>query len=341
MKRNRIILLFCLLVTVTILKAQINTKTIWRDHNDNVNVKEINKLIVANQLDAAENYCYFLSKMDSIGTNTLELALATIFLKKNLNDQAYDIVLKDVDYNARLNGGGKTPLQMLYDYTFGPELANDTLLEQMSINKVKDFYATYPFPEGTSGFKIILLNHKMNKLRASYQYQLSLLPHIKDSIQLFNNYQTAAESLIESFKELIDNHKGFYGAHEIGLPSALQFQLIASMLHLKDHEYFLPYFNDAFNKKEIAADEYVSELVNIESFKNRDSLHLQHYNDSLASKYFTNISFEKTILTDSTLFIIDEKWDSIGHKTMDTIVKNRRDIPKSPNPSIYKNLGEN
>jgi hypothetical protein len=319
--------LVCLIVlcTYTLLKGQRNAGVYYHYTKENEYQQALKHLMDAGLLDSALSYCNELYRIDSISAGTYDFATATLYSLTKDADRSYDVVMKGVNYELALHGGGGHPFQMLDDYAFGTTLPADTFLEQMIINKVSDYYATYNYPESGLGLQLISICHQNEKLKAAYQYEYKLYKTAAAQQQLKSQYETASEEIKQSFRKLIENNGGLLTEYQIGLAHLLQYEFINDLPTLQAHQYFRPYMDTSFKAQKITADIYAAELISTERLKDSSIAHLQHFEDSLRTIYYYQFNKTAHVINDSMLVNIIESRDSLGNKRLDTalIDKNR------------------
>ncbi len=316
MKKAR--LLFCVLGIVALCttiaaqrRQQAWTNLVERIERNKAEKEKLSALLATGQYDSVISYCQVVRAREYHDYDDIEMALATTYWLKGDKTTAYQYVQTDADYSLKLNGGGGSPFQMLYNYDYGTSLATDTFLEQMIVGKVSDYYLamTY-YPDRRTGLRLMLLDYNEQKLTNKYWYDRDHATTEAERKNLKAQYDQEKEIIDNRLVDLLKENKKIFNRHDVGPADEKQFRLIESFHKQEQFAACLPMLYQAMMDKEIDPDMYVSALVARERLKDntKNQAVLQ---DSLCRIYKCNRS------------IIDSMGRMFSYVTGDTIYLHR------------------
>ncbi|KAA5536773.1 hypothetical protein F0919_03630 [Taibaiella lutea] len=292
----------------------------------------LQQLLKTGNYDSVVQYCNYFREKDSIDINTYELAIAATYWPFGERPKAYDIVMKNVQYDLSLHAGGQHPFQMLCDYSIGLNLTTDKLLEDMVMNKVSDYYSSMNNPETSAGLKLIRILYNSEKLIAKCNYMQSLIdPKFRKSI-IAQRYSDAVQKQFEEgqsqiFNDLAaliqNNHQKLYTDYQVGTAQPNQMLIINAFQDSVQHDYFDAILKTSLADKSLTADDYVGYALQGISMKHKDMSEeeTKHAKDSLCRIYKCTGSNISMIFDDK---VVIQKYDSTGNLYFDTVPVNKR-----------------
>lgn len=247
---------------------------------------KLKHLTESSQYDSAINLCSAIRQNGGLGYDDLETALANVYAAKGDKATAYDYVLNNTDYLIKANAGQQLFPPMLFDYNYAYPLATDTFLEKIIIDKVSEFYSgLHHFPQATSGLKFMLLEYRLNKLRAKCHFALCQNPDKEHARKLSADFDEALEDLAGNYMEEVRQNDKLLTWKEAGPGFETQ---VAFLIWINDaglHTQMQPYFEKAFKAGEIGSALYVDQLTWLAGLKEKDKVKLDQLHDSLCAAY--------------------------------------------------------
>lgn len=289
MKKNHLVALIAVAVALFAFIPQ-QSKDLGIPASFEAQRKEANtlrQLFAAGQYDSVINHCIAARAANTLGYTDQEQALATAWWYKGDKSRAYQYVLNNADYELALTGGAGNPFSMLYDLSFDTALATDRFLEQMITDRVTAYYSKsmHYYPECNTGLKLVILDYKLNLLRARYTYDLQHRGK-KDREALDVNYRDACNLQTNKLLALLhDNGDKLYTNRDIGPAADKQTGMFHFFNREEDQAFAVTLLRKAFENKEITPDSYVDALLAAERLKNDNEQRLSKLQDSLCRIY--------------------------------------------------------
>jgi hypothetical protein len=244
---------------------------------------KLKTLFEAGKYDSAISYCAEARKKGSLDYDDLEKALATAYWYKGDKATAYQYVINNTDYLLKTYAGSGSFSSMLYDYEYAHPLATDSFLEKIIEGKVTDFYQKQDFHEAAIGLKFIMLDYRLQKLLAKYSYEIK--HHTKDSIINKGQFTEERDQLIKDYLDLVKQNNKLLTWKETGAAYDCQYSFLRQANDSALHAQLKPYFEKAFQAKEIQPGFYVHNLMWEIGLREKDSARLDAIHDSLCVIY--------------------------------------------------------
>lgn len=264
---------------ITAQRSEINDYEKRRDVERN----KLKKLFEAGKYDSAISYCAEARRKESLSYDDLEKALATAYWYKGDKVTAYQYVINNTEYLLKTYAGHHAFSSMLYDYEYAYPLATDAFLEKIIEDKVTDFYQKQDFHEVAAGLKFILLDYRLQKLLAKHNYELK--HHTKDSIVNKNQFTEESEQLIKDYLDLVKQNNKLLTWKEAGAAYDCQYSFLRQANDSALYTQLQPYFEKAFQAKEVQPEIYVNNLTRIIGFHEKNNDKLDAIHDSLCVIY--------------------------------------------------------
>ncbi|MFA6060398.1 MAG: hypothetical protein WC756_19515 [Taibaiella sp.] len=246
---------------------------------------KLKTLFDAGKYDSAISYCAEARKKGTLNYDDLEKALATAYWYKGEKSTAYQYVINNTDYLLKTYAGANAFSSMLYDYEYAYPLATDSFLEKIIEGKVTDFYQKQKqdFHEAAIGLKFIMLDYRLQKLLAKYSYEIK--HHAKDSIINKGQFTEERDQLIKDYLDMVKQNNKLLTWKETGAAYDCQYSFLRQANDSALHAQLKPYFEKAFQAKEIQPGVYVNNLMWEIGLLEKDSARLDAIHDSLCVIY--------------------------------------------------------
>jgi hypothetical protein len=270
---------------------------------------KLKTLFEVGKYDSAISYCAEARKKGSLSYDDLEKALATAYWYKGEKSTAYQYVINNTEYLLKTNAGGDAFSNMLYDYEYAYPLATDLFLEKIIEGKVTDFYLKQDFHEAAIGLKFIMLDYRLQKTFAKYNYELKHNVHDKETVKIKEQFIEEREELMKNYLDLVKQNDKLLTWKETGAAYDCQFAFLRQANDSSLYMQLQPYFEEAFKAKEIRPETYVNNLVWVIGLREKDDSRLETIRDSLCVIYKCE-TIAKAIhyLKNGDSIIIDNKY---------------------------------